>query len=74
MRYTSLLNIPAGYMVVIAMAMWRYPDDVETALAMGALAMIVFGHAVLGHARRNNRSIEEPDDLLNHPDMERERP
>lgn len=74
MRYTSLLNIPAGYMVVIAIAMWRFPDDAETALAMGALAMIVFGHAVLGHARRRGRSVEEEDDLLSRPDVEQERP
>jgi glycerol-3-phosphate acyltransferase PlsY len=73
MRYTSLLNIPAGYMVVIAIAMRYFRDDLETALAMGALAMIVFGHAVLGHARRNSRSTEEADDLLQ-PDLEQERP
>ena len=74
MRYTSLLNIPAGYMVVIAIAMWWRRDDLETALAMGALAMIVFGHALLGHARRNNRSEqEEVDELLGHPEVERER-
>ena len=76
MRYTSLFNIPAGYMVVIAIAMWLHPDDVQTALAMGALAMIVFGHAVLGHARRNSRSVDaaEAHDLLGHPDVEQERP
>ncbi len=75
MRYTSLLNIPAGYMVVIAIAMRYFRDDLETALAMGALGMITFGHAVLGHARRNNRSSDEAeDDLLcqPEPDMERE--
>ena len=75
MRYTSLLNIPAGYMAIIAIALWHFPADVDRALAMGALAMIVFGHAILGHARRRGRPTEaEVDDLLSHPEMEQERP
>ena len=76
MRYTSLLNIPAGCMAVIVIAMLYSPDDLETALAMGALGMIVFGHAVLGHARRNIRSADvvEADELLNQPEVEQERP
>ena len=52
MPYTSLLNILVGYMLIIALALVYFVDDRDTALAMGALAAIVFAHAVLGHARR----------------------
>ncbi len=52
MPYTSLFCIISGYGVVIALTRFWNPDEMDTALAIGILAMIVFGHAVLGHARR----------------------
>ena len=60
MPYTSLLCIFSGYVVVIALTHFWNPDEMNTVLAMGTLAIIVFGHAVLGHARRN-RSEESED-------------
>ena len=56
MPYSSLVNILVGYMVIIALAMVTFNDDVDTALAMGGLALIVLAHAVLGHARRRRSS------------------
>ncbi len=58
MRYTSLLCIISGYVVVIALTYFWNPNEMNVALAIGALAIVVFGHAVLGHARRNRS--EEP--------------
>ena len=61
MPYTSLLNVLVGYTVIIVLAIKFFSDDTDTALAMGALAVFVFAHAVLGHARR--RRSEVPSDL-----------
>ena len=61
MPYTSLLNILVGYMVIIVLALKFFEDDMETAVAMGLLAVVVFAHAVFGHARR--RRSEVPSDL-----------
>ncbi len=56
MPYSSLFNILAGYTVIVFWAL-RYSNEyADTALAMGALAVIVFAHAVLGHARRRRAS------------------
>ncbi len=61
MPYTSLFCIISAYGVVIGLTRFWNPDEFNTALAMGALAMIVFGHAVFGHARR--RRGDAPGDL-----------
>ena len=60
MRYTSLLCVLSGYIVVIALTRFWNPDEMNVALAIGALAIVVFGYAVFGHARRN-RSEDEDD-------------
>ena len=52
MPYTSLLCIISGYGAVIALTRFWNPDEMNTAIAMGTLAIVVFGHAVFGHARR----------------------
>lgn len=62
MRYTSLLCIFSGYGVVVALTYLWNPGEMNTALAIGTLALIVFGHAVLGHARRNKS--EDPEDFM----------
>ena len=59
MRYTSLLCIFSGYGVVVALTYLWNAGEMNTVLAVGALAMIVFGHAVLGHARRNRSEDSE---------------
>ena len=59
--YTSLLCIFSGYGVVIALTYLMNPGEMNTVLAIGTLALIVFGHAVLGHARRNR--TEESEDF-----------
>ena len=53
MPYTSLLCIVSGYIVVIALTYFWNASEMNIALAIGALAVVVFGHAVVGHARRN---------------------
>ncbi|MYA61299.1 MAG: hypothetical protein F4X94_01800 [Dehalococcoidia bacterium] len=59
--YTSLLCIFSGYGIVIVLTYLMNPGEMNTVLAIGTLALIVFGHAVLGHARRNRS--EESDDF-----------
>ena len=59
MRYTSLLCIVSGYGVVVAFTYFWNPGEMNTALIIGALAVVVFGHAVLGHARRNRTEESE---------------
>lgn len=61
MAYTSLLCIISGYSVVVALTYIWNPSEMNTALAIGTLAIVVFGHAVLGHARRNR--AEETEDF-----------
>jgi glycerol-3-phosphate acyltransferase PlsY len=58
MPYSSLINILAGYMIIILLAQRYFSDDLDTALAMGGLALLVFGHAVFGHARRRRSEVE----------------
>ena len=59
--YSSLLNIIAGYIAIILMAMMFHSESFATALSMAGLGVVVLGHALYGHARRN-RSVEEEDD------------
>ena len=66
MPYSSLLNILAGYTVIILLAQRYFSDDLDTALAMGGLALVVFGHAVFGHARRRRSSDDVAGDLAGH--------
>ena len=63
MRYTSLLNILSGYVVIVVLALLFFSDDVDTAFAMGALAVFVFAHAVFGHVRRRRPDEQVPPDL-----------
>ncbi len=56
MPYTSLLSIISGYVAIALLNMMNY-GDLRSVFAMGTLAFIVFGHAVLGHARRRRASI-----------------
>ena len=66
MPYSSLLNVLAGYTVIILLAQRYFSDDLDTALAMGGLALVVFGHAVFGHARRRLSGDEVAGDLAGH--------
>lgn len=61
MAYTSIFCIISGYGVVIGLTRFWNPDEMNTALAIGALAIVVFGYAVFGHARRNR--AEDEDDF-----------
>lgn len=56
--YSSLFCIIAGYAVIILLFMQNRAEDLDTALAMGALALVVFGYAVVGHARRNRSAVD----------------
>ncbi len=51
MPYTSLLSVISGYVVIVALSVVN-DGDVRLPFAYGALATIVFAHAILGHARR----------------------
>ncbi len=59
MPYTSLFCIISGYGVLIGLTRFWNTDELNTAIAMGTLAMIVFGHAVFGHARRRRGDSSE---------------
>lgn len=61
MPYTSLMCIILGYIVVVGLTIFWNSDETNTALAIGVLGIIVFGHAVVGHARR--RREEATGDL-----------
>ena len=61
MPYTSRLCIISGYGVVALLTHFWTPGEMDTALTIGALAVVVFGHAILGHARRNRAG--EPEDF-----------
>ena len=56
--YSSLFCIIAGYGVIILLFMQNRVEDLDTALVMGALALVVFGHALVGHAKRR-RSVDD---------------
>lgn len=45
--------------MIIFLFMQNQVQDLDTALAMGALALAVFAHAVLGHARRRRASDDD---------------
>ncbi len=57
MPFSSLINIPSGYLVVIALAYRWHPEDLSAALAMSALGVAVLVYALLGHARRRRSSV-----------------
>ena len=61
MPFSSLFNIPIGYAVIIALSR-TMNLDVEAPIAMGCLGVAVFGHALLGHARRRRSSEDEEED------------
>ena len=63
MPFSSLFNIPIGYAVIIALSR-TMNLDVEAPIAMGCLGVAVFGHALLGHARRRRSSEDEEEDDL----------
>ncbi len=56
MPYTSLMSVISGY-VSIAIINAMNLGDMRTMFAMGTLAFIAFGHAVLGHARRRRGAM-----------------
>ena len=57
--YSSLFCIIAGYAVIIFLFTQNRVQDLDTALAMGTLALAVFIHAVLGHARRRRTTADD---------------
>ena len=61
MPFSSLFNIPIGYAVIIALSR-TMNLDVEAPIAMGCLGVAVFGHALVGHARRRRSSEDEEED------------
>ena len=56
--YSSLFCIIAGYAVIIFLFMQNRPEELVIALAMSGLALVVFGYAVFGHARRRRSDID----------------
>ena len=56
--YSSLFCIIAGYGVIVLLFMQSRVEELDTALAMGALGLVVFAHAVVGHAKRRRVSDE----------------
>ena len=61
--YSSLLNIIAGYIVIILMTAMYNPEYVATALSMAGVGVAVLAHALFGHAKRNRATDDEEDDL-----------
>ena len=61
MPFSSLFNVPIGYGVIIALSN-AMGLDVNAPIAMGCLGVAVFGHALLGHARRRRSSEDEEED------------
>ncbi len=55
MPYTSLFSVISGYAVIVALSVLN-DSDVRLPFAYGALATIVFAHAILGHALRRRTS------------------
>ena len=58
--YSSLFCIIAGYAVIIFLFSQNRADDLNIALAMGGLALVVFGYALLGHAKRRRSDVDVP--------------
>lgn len=56
MPYISLFNVITGYTVIVALSI-ASDSDIKVPSAYGALATIVFAHAVMGHARRRRTSM-----------------
>ena len=56
--YSSLFCIIAGYAVIVLLFMQNRPEELVIALAMSGLALVVFGYAVFGHARRRRSDID----------------
>jgi glycerol-3-phosphate acyltransferase PlsY len=57
MPYTSLLSVISGYAVIVALSLHNL-SDVRLPFAYGALATIVFAHAILGHALRRRTTVD----------------
>ena len=66
--YSSLFCIIVGYGVIILLFMQNRVEDLDTAFAMGALALIVFGHALVGHAKRK-RSSDVASDFVDNREI-----
>ncbi len=62
--YSSLFCIIAGYGVIILLFMQNRVEDLDTALVMGALALVVLGHALVGHAKRRRSGDDLAGDLV----------
>ena len=62
--YSSLFCIIAGYGVIILLFMQNRVEELDTALAMGALALVVLGHALLGHAKRRRSGDDVAGDFV----------
>ena len=62
--YSSLFCIIAGYGVIILLFMQNRVEDLDTALAMGALALVVLGHALVGHAKRRRSGDDVAGDFV----------
>ena len=62
--YSSLFCIIAGYGVIILLFMQNRVEDLDTALAMGLLALVVLGHALVGHAKRRRSSDDVTADFV----------
>ena len=57
MPYTSLFSVISGYAVIVGLSVFN-DGDVRLPFAYGALATIVFAHAILGHALRRRTSLD----------------
>ena len=62
--YSSLFCIIAGYGVIILLFMQNRVEDLDTAFAMGALALVVLGHALVGHAKRRRSTDDVAGDFV----------
>ena len=62
--YSSLFCIIAGYGVIILLFMQTRVEDLDTAFAMGALALVVLGHALVGHAKRRRSADDVAGDFV----------
>ena len=63
--FASLFSVIFGYMMIVFLSVLNY-TELRLAVAFSALAVIVFAHALLGHALRR-RVTDVPDDIAREP-------
>jgi acyl-phosphate glycerol 3-phosphate acyltransferase len=63
--FASLFSIIFGYTMIVFLSVVNY-TELKVVVAFSALAVIVFAHALLGHALRR-KGYESPEDVIQEP-------